>query len=97
MGSAQAAEVKEFLAKESGPEKQLGCLPWQLADDCTKTDAVARIYFARVVHEEMSGPVFLGAGFGEPRSLCCRSKTKLPSSCFIALKARHSIAQLKTC
>jgi hypothetical protein len=54
---SEAAGVKEFLAKENQPKKLLGRLPWQLVDDCTKADAVARIYFARAdVSEDMSGP-----------------------------------------
>lgn len=52
MESSQAAEVKGFLAKEDQPKKLLGRLPWQLIDDCTKADAVARIYFMNV-HEEV--------------------------------------------
>ncbi len=61
MESSQAAEVKEFLAKESGPKKLLGHLPWQLVDDCAKADAVARIHFSRIhVLEEMPGPVAAG-------------------------------------
>lgn len=62
MESSQAAGVKEFLAKESEPKKLLSRLPWQLVDDCTKADAVARIYFARVdVREEMSAPNLAGS------------------------------------
>jgi hypothetical protein len=58
MENSEAAEVKEFLAKETGPKKLLGRLPWQLVDDCTKADAVARVHFASVhVLEEMPGPV----------------------------------------
>jgi hypothetical protein len=62
MESSQAADVKEFLAKERQPRKLLGRLPWQLVDDCTKADTVARIYFARVdVREEMSAPYIAGS------------------------------------
>jgi hypothetical protein len=53
MEDSQAVEVKEFLAKERGRKKVLGQLPWQLVDDCTKVDAVARIYFISV-HEEIT-------------------------------------------
>lgn len=53
MENSQATDVREFLAKESQPEKLLSKLPWQLIDDCTKADAVARIYFSEVgVYEE---------------------------------------------
>ena len=56
MESSEAATVKEFVAKESEPKKLLGRLPWQLVDDCTKADAVARIHFASIhVLEEMPG------------------------------------------
>ena len=48
MEGLEAADVKEFLAKESQPKKLLGRLGWKLVDDCTKADAVARIYFAGV-------------------------------------------------
>jgi hypothetical protein len=62
MESSQAADVKEFLAQESQPRKLLSRLPWQLVDDCTKADVVARIYFARVdVREEMSAPNLAGS------------------------------------
>jgi hypothetical protein len=45
LGGAEAAEVREFLAQDGGPKKLLSRLPWRLIDDCTKADAVARIYF----------------------------------------------------
>lgn len=44
----QADEVREFVEKEGKPGKLLSRLPWRLIDDCTKADAVARIYFAPV-------------------------------------------------
>jgi hypothetical protein len=44
----QADEVNEFVQKEGKPGKLLSQLPWRLMDDCTKADAVARIYFAPV-------------------------------------------------
>jgi hypothetical protein len=43
---SEAAEVRVFLAQDGGPKKLLSRLPWALIDDCTKADAVARIYFA---------------------------------------------------
>jgi hypothetical protein len=65
MESSQAANVNELLAKEIQPRKLLSRIPWQLVDDCTKADAVARLYFARVnVREEMSG-----SGAGSPASI----------------------------
>ena len=42
---SDAAEVREFLAADSGPKKLLTRLPWRLMNDCTQADAVARIYF----------------------------------------------------
>lgn len=58
MENSEATALKEFLAKESGPKKLLGGLPWQFVDDCTKADAVARIHFASIhVLEEMPGTV----------------------------------------
>jgi len=40
----EAAAVNEFLATEGQPGKLLSRLPWSLTNDCTKADAVARIY-----------------------------------------------------
>jgi hypothetical protein len=61
MDSSEAAGVKEFLAKENQPKKLVGRLPWQLVADCTKADAVARIYFAPAdVSQEMSGLGVIG-------------------------------------
>lgn len=45
---SEAEEVKEFMRQEAKPGKLLSHLPWTLIDDCTKADAVARIYFAPV-------------------------------------------------
>lgn len=45
MESWQTAGVKGFLAEASEPGKVLDRLPWQRVEDCTKADAVARIYF----------------------------------------------------
>jgi hypothetical protein len=44
----EAVQVNEFVAEESKPGKLMSRLPWTLVDDCTKADAVARIYFAPV-------------------------------------------------
>jgi hypothetical protein len=49
----EADEVKDFMAKEGQPGKLLSRLPWMLIDDCTKADAVARIYFAPVEATEI--------------------------------------------
>ncbi|HEY6291739.1 MAG TPA: hypothetical protein VI455_09300 [Terriglobia bacterium] len=60
MGESEVTQLKDFLAKESQPKKLLSKLPWKLIDDCTKADAVARIYFAPVdlrvdIRDEESG------------------------------------------
>jgi hypothetical protein len=50
----QAEGVGEFVAKNTQPKKLLGHLPWQLIGDCTKADAVARIYFAPANIEDVA-------------------------------------------
>ena len=50
---SEAAKVREFLAEGGGPKKLLSGLPWRLIEDCTKADAVARIYFTRAVVTEV--------------------------------------------
>lgn len=57
--SRQAADVKEFLTLARQAGTVLDRLPWRLTDDCTKADAVARIYFVPVgIREERAGGSF---------------------------------------
>ncbi len=68
MEGSEAADVKEFLAKESQPNmKLLGRLHWKLVDDCTKADAVARIYFAQVTVREARPAVKLDGRSASPQ------------------------------
>jgi len=50
---SRAAEIREFLAEDGGPKKLLSRLPWRLEPDCTKADAVARIYFTQAMVTEV--------------------------------------------
>ena len=43
--AAEVADVKDFVAKESGPKRILGKIPWTLTSDCAQADAVIAIDF----------------------------------------------------
>jgi hypothetical protein len=45
LDAREAVAVKTFIADSGGADRVIMQLPWQLANDCTRADVVARIYF----------------------------------------------------
>jgi hypothetical protein len=63
MSAREAADVKDFIAKESGPKKVLGKIPWTLMDDCSKADAVVALDFQpTAIMDEQNAAGALQAG-----------------------------------
>jgi hypothetical protein len=77
----QADGVRDFLARESQPKKLLSHLPWQFIDDCTKADAVARIYFAPDNIEDVAREYSLNSPPGFQQGYRGRDRARGQNTC----------------